>query len=126
MAKNLTDKQRRFVELYNGNATETAKIVGYSNPMQAGGRNMQNVDICREIQERRKKEIKPSVMSRIQRQEMWTRLALDESEDTKNRLKATELLGKSEGDFITKHAMDESMSTGLAALIDRIQSGGKK
>ena len=122
MSKRLTDRQQKFVELYTGNATEAAKLAGYSTPKTAGKRCLENVHICTLIKEKRDKECKPHVLSRIERQEYWSDVIRDTDESTANRLKASELLGKSEGDFITKHAMDDSMQTGLSGLIDRIQS----
>jgi phage terminase small subunit len=100
--KQLTDKQMRFVELYNGNATETAQIVGYSNPRIAGQRLLKDVAICSLIQERRKKEIKSDVLDRQARQKFWSDTVTNDDEDMKNRLKASELLGKSEGDFLDR------------------------
>ena len=98
----LTDKQQKFVELYNGNATETAQMCGYSHPREAGTRCMKNVAICRLIQEKRAKELKPLILDRQGRQKLWTDIALSADEATKDRLRATELLGKSEGDFLDR------------------------
>jgi phage terminase small subunit len=98
----LTDKQQKFVDLYNGNATETAEMCGYSNPSQAGARLLKHVGICRGIQERRANEIKPFILDRQGRQKLWTDIALSADEATKDRLKASELLGKSEGDFLDR------------------------
>ncbi len=119
----LTDKQQRFAELYEGNATEAASKAGYKHPKDAGIRCLKNVEICRLIQNRRNEELEPDILTRIDRQVFWSKVAMDESLPMKDRLKASELLGKSEGDFITKHAVDESTQNSLADLIKRIQSG---
>ena len=105
MANALTDKQAKFVELYNGNATEAAKLAGYSHPDTAGKRCMQNVQICTKIQERRAKEIKSLVATRQDRQKFWSDVMMannDDEIDMKSRLRASELLGKSEGDFLER------------------------
>lgn len=100
--KRLTDKQLKFVELYNGNATETAKIVGYADARNAGKRLLKDAYIYTQIQERRAKEIKPLIMDRIARQKLWSELAQDNDLKPLERLKASELLGKSEGDFLDR------------------------
>ena len=100
--KQLSDKQLRFVELYNGNATDTAKLAGYSHAERAGIRNLKDVRICQAIQERRKTEIKPQIKDRQARQKFWSDFMDNEEKDDKDRLKASELLARSEGDFLDR------------------------
>ena len=102
MAKRLSEKQLRFIDLWTGNATETATLAGYSNAKDAGTRCLKNSEISRAIQERRALELKPLIATRQDRQKFWTDVMLNEDEDMKNRLKSSELLGKSEGDFLDK------------------------
>jgi len=102
MAKRLSEKQLRFIELWTGNATETATLAGYSNAKDAGTRCLKNSEICRAIKEKRSKEIKPLIATRQDRQKFWTDVMMDAEEDMKNRLKSSELLGKSEGDFLDR------------------------
>ena len=98
----LTYKQRLFVECYNGNAAEAARKAGYSSPKQAGCRCLRNPKIAKAIQERTKREIAPEVLSRLERQIFWTRVVLDESLPLRERLKASELLARAQGDFIER------------------------
>ena len=107
MYDKLTDKQQRFVDLWTGNAEETASLVPFANPRQAGSRALTNVNICRLIKATRDVELKPQVMSRIERQEFWTKIVTASDENTQHRLKASELLGKSEGDFIDRLAVTD-------------------
>ena len=100
--KQLSDKQLRFIELYNGNATEAAKLAGYAHAEVQGKRLLQNVKICSVIQERRAKEIKPHIKDRQARQKFWSDFMDNEEKDDKDRMKASELLGKSEGDFLDR------------------------
>lgn len=100
--KQLSDKQQRFIELYAGNAAEAAKLAGYAHPEVQGRRLMRDVHICSLIQEKRKAEIKPNVADRIERQEFWTAAMRDETKDFGYRIKVSELLGKSEGDFLDR------------------------
>ena len=102
MSKPLTEKQLKFIAAFNGNAMEAAEIAGYSNPMQAGGRLMKHADICRSIKERQIQEAQPLIASRQDRQKFWTETMYDEDLEFPHRLKASELLGKSEGDFLDR------------------------
>jgi hypothetical protein len=56
----------------------------------------------RAIKERQAERIRPNILSREQRQEWWSKVVQDQAEEMKNRLKASELLGKSEADFTDK------------------------
>lgn len=100
--KQLSEKQLRFVELWTGNATDTAQLAGYSNPRQAGFRCMKNVDICRLIADKRSQEIHSDIMDRIALQKMWTEFALNAEKADKDRLKASEHLAKSQGLFLDR------------------------
>ena len=100
--KQLTERQIRFVELYNGNATDTAQKAGYAHAERAGIRNLQNVRICQEIAEKRSKELKPQIKDRQARQKFWSDFMDNEEKNDKDRLKASELLARSEGDFLDR------------------------
>lgn len=52
------------------------------------------------LQETLRKEENLLILTRLQRQNFWTEIALDPKMPINARLKATELLGRSEGDFI--------------------------
>ena len=101
----LTNKQKLFVDLWTGEQEETARLAGYKAPKRAAIRCLQNVTIRHLTKIKRDEEIKPHVMSRIERQEFWTNVIRGKEEDNikmSDRLKASELLGKSECDFIEK------------------------
>ena len=100
--KQLSDKQLRFIELYAGNATEAAKLAGYAHPEVQGKRLLKNVPICSLIAEKRKAEIKPHIKDRQARQKFWSDFMDNEEKDDKDRLKASELLARSEGDFLDR------------------------
>lgn len=100
----LSAKQLLFVEAYNGNATEAALKAGYS-PKTAesqGCRLLKNVKVAEAIRARQDKAIAPLVASRQDRQKFWTGVMNDKFEKMPDRLKASELLGKSEGDFLER------------------------
>ena len=104
MAKDkLTAKQRRFVEAYDGNATQAAIAAGYSQKIarQMGQVNMTKRVILAEIKSRETVRCTPLIASRAERQQFWSSVMRDKEQMMRDRLKAAELLGKSEA--ITHH-----------------------
>lgn len=106
----MTVKQRAFVENYTGNATEAAIKAGYSakTAYSMGQRLLKNVEISRAIQEREAARLAQDVATRERRLQFWTQVMEDTEADMKNRLRASELLGKAEGDFLERveHSVD--------------------
>ena len=106
--RGLSVKQRRFVEAYDGNATAAAIAAGYS-PKTArlqGHKNITKDNILEAIQSRETKRMKSTILTREERQAFWSDII--RSEDEKNimaKLKASELLAKSEGDFLDRHEL---------------------
>lgn len=133
MAGKLTAKQQRFVDAYDGNATKAAIAAGYSEKTaySAGQRLLKNVGIRTAIQERENRRIQPLIMTREERQTMWSEIARDKGERTQDRLKASELLGRSEADFVERQEisgpdqgpvliMDAEMTTKLLQRASQI------
>ncbi len=107
MSKNshkLTPQQKRFVDAYQGNATEAAIAAGYSakTARAQGARLLTKVDIAKAIEKRSERDAKTTIADRQKRQEFWTAVMGDEKMKMQDRLKASELLGKSEGDFLER------------------------
>ena len=104
MAKKLTAKQQRFVDAYDGNATKAAIAAGYSEKIarQMGQVNMTKRVILAEIKARETARCTPLIASREERQQFWTKVMRDKGEKTQDRLRAAELLGKSEADFVER------------------------
>ena len=98
----LTPRQKRFVELFDGNATEAARAAGFKNPNVYSNDLMKKPEIVAAIQAREKERNADDIMTREQRQMFWTMIARDTSQKTTDRLRASELLAKSEGDFIER------------------------
>ena len=111
----MTPKQRRFVELYNGNATEAAIAAGYSRKTarSIGQRILTNVNISEAIKAREDKELRPFIANREERQRLWTEIMNDPEMKTSDKLRASELLGRSEGDFIERQAVELSGSVNV-------------
>ena len=91
-----------------GNATEAARLAGYSGGESTLGRigynNTRNDKIRVEIAARTEKQDAGGLIwGRKERQEFWTRVASGEEDaPMKDRLKASELLGKTQMDFIQR------------------------
>ena len=102
--KKLSVKQRRFIEAYDGNATKAAIAAGYS-PKTARSQGQQlltKLDIKEAIKAREESRTDSLIMTREERQALWSEIARDKDENIMARLKASELLGKSEADFIER------------------------
>ena len=116
----LTARQRRFVEVYTGNATEAALAAGYS-PKTAhsiGAENLKKPEIMKAIRAREGKRMSKAIATREQRQQFWTDTMNDDGQGMRDRLKASELLGKSEGDFLER--LEHSGNVGPNAIFDGI------
>jgi phage terminase small subunit len=115
--ENLTVKQQQFVDFYDGNATQAAEKAGYRNPRQMGSENLSKPDIVAALKTREDRERNNKIWTRKDRQRFWTRVALGKEVHKEldndgnlieipprmiDRLKASELLGKSEADFTNK------------------------
>ena len=114
MAK-LTARQQAFVEAYAGNATAAALAAGYSKKSaRVQGRRLITKDnVAKAIKEREAQRLAPTIATRQERQEFWTSVLRSEDEAMKDRLKAAELLGKSEGDFLERVEMDQTVSVNV-------------
>ena len=100
----LTPKQRRFVEAFQGNATAAAIAAGYSEKTarEQGRRLLTKVDIADAIKKREDKTLAPLIASRGERQEKLTEIIRSLEEKTADRIKAIEILGKMNGDFLER------------------------
>ena len=101
----LTERQRRFCEAYSsngGNALDAARQAGYKKPDPQGAENLGKPSIKAAIEKLRLATTSAAIMTRQERQAFWTLVARSKDEDMKDRLKASELLGKSQGDFINR------------------------
>ena len=100
----LTTKQRRFVDAYDGNATQAAIAAGYSEKTAPfiGAENLKKPKILAEIKARDTIRSTPLIASRAERQQFWSSVMRDKNQQMRDRLKAAELLGKSEADFVER------------------------
>ena len=104
--KPLNYRQSLFAEYYTdgdtkGNATQSAIKAGSkeTTAYSMGQRLLKNVEVKRVIDEKTAKIKAESIATRKMRQQFWTETMQDKSKSMANRLRASELLGKSECDF---------------------------
>jgi hypothetical protein len=98
--KDLTALQQCFVSLWDGSIKTTAEKadISYSYARELHAKPY----IKQAIATRHKREYNSLIATRQQRQSFWTQVMNDKTLNLPDRLKASELLGKSEGDFIEK------------------------
>lgn len=100
----LSSKESAFVDAFDGNGTAACRKAGYAGNDQTlavqASRLLRKPKVREAIEERRKKQASATIASRQQRQEFWTKTMQDVGAEMRDRLKASELLGKSEADFI--------------------------
>ena len=119
-------RQRKFVKFYEGNATEAAIRAGYSKASAGtiGPHLMKDPDIVKAIQNRVRPIEDRAIASREERQRFWTRVMIDDHVEMKHRLKASELLGRSQADFITdSENINVNIKMGLVGLLKKIDGG---
>ncbi|MCQ2076395.1 MAG: terminase small subunit [Bacteroidaceae bacterium] len=135
MAK-LTDKQKRFIEAYIGeakmNATQAAKIAGYKQPHVQGAQNLSKLSVY--IQKATEERSSKAIMKQDEILAFFSSVARGEEKEkvmasngkveelpvsVKDRLKAAELMGKAYAMFTEKRDVKVELPT----LIDDIPGG---
>src|ERR1700687_704595 len=102
--RRLSERERRFVECFMGtaagNATKAARLAGYARTTaeKQASRLLGNVGIRQAIQERVQRD--PHVAAREDLQRWWTSVYRNPTVEYRDRLKASELLGKSQAVFV--------------------------
>ncbi|HDZ14697.1 hypothetical protein LCGC14_1009600 [marine sediment metagenome] len=99
----LTAKQERFIEEYmiDLNATQAAIKAGYSinSAKVIGCQNLTKLNVGAEIARRMAIYKEKHIADRAERQDFWTKMMNDSKASNADKLRASELLGKSEADF---------------------------
>lgn len=100
----MNSKQQLFISEYltDFNATQAAIRAGYSvrSAGSIASELLKKPDIQQALQATITARNNNLIADREERKRFWSRVMLDENENMKHRLKASELLAKSEGDFI--------------------------
>lgn len=102
----LTIKQQRFADEYiiSGNATEAARKAGYSKrtARAMGAENLTKPNIKKYIEERTAEIQNAKIATMIEIRELWTGILRNQDERTSDRLKASELMARTEGAFLDR------------------------
>lgn len=114
--RELTLKQQKFVDAYcgecNGNALEAARIAGYKGSQDTiasvAGENLKKDIIRAAIQ---KRNANPYIATKKERQAFWTEIMIDPNIPMGFRLKASELLARTQGDFIERLQIQSEVKT---------------
>ena len=97
----LTRKQQTFVDHFAGDIKEAAKNAGIS--YNYGRELMTRSDVVAAIRLREEKEVRPDmILNRLERQAFWSTVVRDQYQDMRDRLRASELLARSEADFLPR------------------------
>lgn len=125
--RKLTSKQLKFIAAYDGNGTKAARLAGYKGNdktlAEVAKENLRKPLIASEIKKRQIAEATPLIASRQQRQAFWTEVQGDETLPMMVRLRASELLGKSEADFTEKTQISGSLDTAVKVVITLPDNG---
>jgi len=112
--RKLSTKQQRFVDFFNGNATEAARLAGYSGSETVlgvvGVKNIRNGKIAAAIQAKEAKFKKGKIKTLEEIQTFWTDTIDDTEENMQNRLKAAADLTKAKGGFIERAIVDTNIT----------------
>lgn len=114
----LTARQQAFVDAFDGNGTAAARAAGYKgsdNTLAVQARRLlRNAQIRAAIDARLGPDAKKRIADREERQAFWTSVMRDANKKMDARLKASELLGKSEADFKEKVEHSGGMSLSVS------------
>jgi phage terminase small subunit len=124
----LTPKQQAFVEAYTGNATEAARVAGYRGGDAAcavmGSQLLRNPKVRAAIDARQAPAKGARIASREERQAFWTATMEDRQLKYEVRLKASELLGKSNADFTDRVQHEGSVTINVIDPYAKSKPGG--
>ncbi len=119
----LKPKVAAFVREYlvDHNATQAAIRAGYSarSAESQGSRLLRNAKVAQAVAEGEKRLQGKAIATREERQRFWTGFMLDPDAHPVARLKASELLGKSEGDFVDRHEVAGEGGEPLTIVLKR-------
>lgn len=111
----LTPKQQLFCDYYlqSANATESAIKAGYSKKTarSVGAENLTKPYIRDCIKSRQSKIHSSNIATEVEIKEFWTNVMKDSQNEMKDRIKVSELLGKTKGMFLEKQEIKITAGT---------------
>lgn len=119
----LNPKQQAFVDAYAGDGVDAARKAGYSGTPQVlaitASKLLRVPKVRDAVEARRAKKANAAIATREERQSFWTSVMRDADGSMFDRLKASELLGKSEADFIERQEL--SAPSGISISITGVR-----
>ncbi|MFC2948547.1 terminase small subunit [Virgibacillus sediminis] len=118
----LTEKQKRFCDYYieTGNAAEAARRAGYSTKTanRIATENLSKPVIQDYIKKRNRELESERTADMKEVREYWTAVMRNNIEETKDRLKASEFIAKTNGAFVDKveHSGEVKSNVDLSGL----------
>lgn len=110
--RGLTPVQSAFVDAYAGNVVEAARLIGFSEKYC---QNMMSKPEFWHVRQAIRDRVNTDksgngeiVASRLERLAFWTDVMRGNNAEVKDRLKASELLGKAHMDFVEKTVVETS------------------
>lgn len=122
-AYRLTERQAKFTRFVAGGmtATQAAKDAGYGK--QYANREakllLDKPQIQRYLAELTEKIAAPDIADASKRQKFWTGVMDDAEAEMKDRLKASELLGRAQGDFVEQRRHTGSSTDPIVVRVVR-------
>ena len=103
----LSEKQKKFCDYYiqSGNATESFLKAGYKNYKSSGveaNKTLKNPNVQQYITEKNKLLENERIADMKEVKEFWTETMRNESIEYKDRIKVSELIGKTNGAFLDR------------------------
>ena len=127
----LTIKQKKFCDLYmkTGNATQSYIKAGYKTTGNASRVEASKLLTKPNIQEyiafQQEKVNKKNIMTLEQIQEFWSSVAQTQEELMPNRLKASELLVKTQGGFLDRLNVNAEVSLNFEDKLKEVQDASE-
>lgn len=111
MKDKLTAKQRRFVEVFCGeaqcNATQAARLAGYKGNSKTlrtiGTENMAKHGVKHAIEALQRKETKKNIMTREEILEQLSEIAKEKEASKGDQIKAMDTINKMRGEYVLRH-----------------------
>ena len=129
MNRGLNERQTKFCLNYvkHGNAVKAYMEAGYDIKSEAGARAsssklLTNPNVMLKLKELNEKTEKSTIADLVEIKEFWSKIVRSDEEETPHRLKAAELIAKTQGAFIDK--VEHSGKIDINSIADRLR--GKK
>ncbi len=99
--KKPTEREWNLIQCYRGNIEVAAREAGYAS-VNTAKNALKKPHVYAALKKAGNYDVNAWVMNREARQKFWTEMINDKTAKVADRLKASELLGKSEADFTDK------------------------